>query len=82
MRFPCSAKKKKKKRERERDPVFAAKVSNVYCKVEKKKKPQQIVLAVRSSSIYFCICLEKMCRAICKKLGIVETLGVELGQEE
>ena len=30
--------KKKKKRERERDPVFAAKVSNVYCKVEKKKK--------------------------------------------
>ena len=33
MRFPCSAKKKKK-----RDPVFAAKVSNVYCKVKKKKK--------------------------------------------
>ena len=30
--------KKKKERERERDPVFAAKVSNVYCKVEKKKK--------------------------------------------
>lgn len=71
MVFPYSAIKKKRG-----GSVFAAKVSNVYCRV---KKTHQIVLAVRSKLHVFCTCLEKMCRAIHKKLGIVETLRSRTG---